>query len=61
MNAPSKFVDQILQNKGAEVENMFTLSQLTKSGLDRRALAIVLELIENGVDPESIAQGIISL
>eukprot|EP00981_Chlorochromonas_danica_P013352 scaffold6243_cov180-Ochromonas_danica.AAC.2 len=50
-------VNDILEKRGPEVENMYTMSQLVKAGLDRRALAVVLDLIENGIDAESIAQG----
>lgn len=46
---------ETLRNRGTEVEVMHQLSSIVNAGLDRRVLAIVLELIEHGVHPESIA------
>lgn len=43
--------------KGKEVELMYQISKILGTGLDRQALAIVKELIEVGVHPESIADG----
>lgn len=57
VNESPSFVNEILEKRGPEVENLYTMSQLAKAGLDRRALAVVLDLIENGIDAESIAQG----
>ncbi|RYY73246.1 hypothetical protein EON63_20120 [archaeon] len=54
---PASFVKDMLEKRGADVEVLHTIAQLTKTGLDRPALAIVLDLIENGIDAESIAQG----
>ena len=46
-----------LRTRGAEIEMMNQLAAMVNAGLDRRVLAIVLELIEHGVHPESIADG----
>jgi hypothetical protein len=50
-------VETILRRRGAEVESMFRLTQMVNAGLDRQVLAIVLELLEHGIHPESIADG----
>jgi mitotic-spindle organizing protein 1 len=45
----------ILDSRGQEIEALFQISQILDTGLDRRALAILLDLIENGVHPEALA------
>jgi hypothetical protein len=50
-------LEELLKKRGMEVESMFRLSQIINAGLDRQLLAIVLELLEHGVHPESIADG----
>lgn len=46
----------ILDSRGQEVEALFQLSQVLDTGLDRRALALLLDLIETGVHPEALAE-----
>ena len=45
----------ILDSRGQEVEALFQISQVLDTGLDRRAIAILLDLIENSVHPEALA------
>jgi hypothetical protein len=49
--------EAVIARSGAEVEALYHLSKTLNTGLDRRAIAIVLELIEMGVNPESIVDG----
>lgn len=56
-HTPKTFVDEILENRGSEVELMHKVAQLVHSGLDRKILAVVLDMLEHGVHPESIADG----
>jgi mitotic-spindle organizing protein 1 len=39
---------------GEEIDALFNLSQILECGLDRRTLAVILELMEAGVHPESL-------
>ena len=48
---------ETLRNRGTEIEIMQQIASIVNAGLDRRVLAIVMELIEAGVHPESIADG----
>ncbi len=50
-------IEETLKKRGVEVESIFRLSQIINTGLDRQVLAIVLELLEHRVHPESIADG----
>ena len=45
----------ILETRGAEIESIFTMSRILQTGLDRRTIAVLLELIEAGVHPEALA------
>lgn len=47
--------DKFIEGRGAEVEAVYNLSTFLNTGLDRRSLAILLELMEMGVHPESLA------
>jgi hypothetical protein len=47
--------------RGLEVDAVYILSQLTDAGLDRKVIELVLELIEFGVNPESIADMIMEI
>jgi hypothetical protein len=49
----------ILDSRGQEVESLFQISQILDTGLDRRVLALLLDLIETGVHPEALAGGYI--
>ena len=44
-------------SRGSEVEALHDLATILNTGLSRKVLAVVLELIESGVSPESIADG----
>lgn len=52
-----KISDEILENRGSEVENLYALSKILNVGLDRRVLAVLLELLEQGVHPDSLVSG----
>lgn len=52
-----KISDEILETRGTEVENLYALSQLMSTGLDRRVISILLELLELGVHPDSLVAG----
>lgn len=38
-----------------EVDALYNLSQVLQCGLDRRVVSVLLELLEAGVHPESLA------
>lgn len=42
---------------GAEVDSLHAISLILNSGLDKKSVKILIELIERGVDPESLAEG----
>ncbi len=50
-------LEQTFQNRGAEIESLYKLSEKLHAGLDKEIIAIVMELIEAGIDAESIAAG----
>lgn len=52
-----KVSDEIIEVKGSEVEAVYGLAKLLNTGLDRRVLAILLELLECGVHPDSLVDG----
>lgn len=47
-------IDNLLHKRGEDVENMYTLSSLVLMGLDKRSIACIIELIECGIDADSI-------
>ena len=53
-----KEIDSILENQGTDIEVLNNISKILSTGLDRRALAAVIGLLNKGIDPESIADGI---
>jgi hypothetical protein len=50
-------IDRLLQQRGDEVENFYRLTELVNAGLSKEIIAVVIDLIEKGVNPESIATG----
>ncbi len=52
-----KISDQILEVRGSEVESLYNLSKIMNTGLDRRIISILLELLELGVHPDSLVDG----
>lgn len=52
-----KISDEILENRGSEVETLYALSKLMNTGLDRKVISILLELLEHGVHPDSLVAG----
>lgn len=49
--------EEIIVRRGTEVEALYSLAKTLNTGLDRRVLAILLELVELGVHPESLVDG----
>ena len=49
--------DEIITKRGSEVEALYNLSRTLNAGLNRRSLAILLELMEEGINPESLVDG----
>jgi len=45
----------ILKERAPEVEAIFALSSTLQCNLDRRTIAVLVELIEKGVHPEALA------
>jgi hypothetical protein len=50
-------VDDFIEKRGGEIEALNALSKLLNTGLDRRVLSVLLELLEMGVNPESLVDG----
>jgi len=46
--------NKILENRGDEVDSIHKLSTLLQTGLNKRTIALLIQLIENGYDPESL-------
>jgi hypothetical protein len=49
--------EEIIARRATEVEAIYNLAKTLNTGLDRRVLAILLELVELGVHPESLVDG----
>lgn len=47
-------MDKTLENRGEEVDSLHKLSTLLQTGLNKRTIALLLKLIEEGYDPESL-------
>jgi mitotic-spindle organizing protein 1 len=54
-------MEETLEKRGHEVDAIYQLAQLVNTGLDRKIIAIAMELIEYGVNPESIADVILEI
>ncbi len=50
-------MEETIEKRGHEIDAIYQLSQLVNAGMDRKIVAVVMELIEYGVNPESIADG----
>ena len=46
--------NKILENRGDEVDSIHKLSTLLQTGLNKRTIALLLKLIEDGYDPEAL-------
>lgn len=46
--------NKILENRGDEVDAIYKLSTLLQTGLNKRTVALLIQLIENGYDPEAL-------
>lgn len=53
----STLSQDICDTRGTEIECLNSLSTTLQTGLSKRAIAILLELIESGVHPESLVDG----
>jgi mitotic-spindle organizing protein 1 len=47
-------MDKTLENRGEEVDSLHKLSTLLQTGLNKRTIALLLQLIEEGYDPEAL-------
>lgn len=47
-------MDKILETRGDEVDSLHKLSLLLQTGLNKRTIALLLQLIEDGYDPECL-------
>ena len=50
-------MDNVLEQRASEVEMMHSVASLLSAQLDRRSLAVLLQLLECGVHPEACAEG----
>lgn len=50
-------VDDTLEIRKKEIDAMYQIGTILDTGLDKRTIAILLELIECGVHPEALADG----
>ena len=48
-------------NRHSEIEPLFAIANTLQTGLNRRQLVILLELIEAGVHPEALADVILEI
>ena len=54
---PKVKMDTVSTSKSKLVDSIFNIAQLTNSGLDRNVVLILYELIDSGIDPESLVEG----
>jgi hypothetical protein len=54
-NATTTAVDVILRDRATEVDAIHALASTLQCNLDRRTVAVLLELLERGVHPEALA------
>jgi mitotic-spindle organizing protein 1 len=47
--------ESIIETRPEEVEALYGMSTILQCGLDRRTLAVLLQLVEAGVHPEALA------
>jgi hypothetical protein len=55
-------MDQAAHNKGEtnqakEIEALNSISEILQTGLNKRTLAVLVDLVESGIDPESLVDG----
>jgi hypothetical protein len=53
----TEIYDKILETRGKDVESLHVIASILNTGLNRKVLAVLLELIESGVNPESLVDG----
>ena len=46
-----------MNRRKSDIEAMYGISKTLNTNLDRRSIAILLELLELGIHPESLADG----
>jgi mitotic-spindle organizing protein 1 len=51
----SSSVEVILRDRATEVDAIYALASTLQCNLDRRTVAVLIELLERGVHPESLA------
>ena len=47
----------ITETRGQEIESLHNISSMLNAGLDRRQVAMIVEMLELGVHPESVVEG----
>ena len=47
----------IIETRGQEIESLHIISSMLNTGLDRRQVAVIVEMLELGVHPESLVEG----
>ena len=52
---PSTFVQHLLDSRSSEIESIYRIASTLNTGLDKKVVAVLLDLIEQGVHPESLA------
>lgn len=52
-----KISDEIIEKRAGEVESLYRLSRIMNTGLNRRVISILLELLELGIHPDSLVDG----
>jgi hypothetical protein len=55
-------MDQAAHNKGEtnqakEIEALNSISEILQTGLNKRTVALLVGLVERGIDPESLVDG----
>jgi len=53
--------DDMLELRGEEIEALHSISSILQCGLNKRTLAVLLELIEAGVHPEALADLVLEM
>jgi len=48
---------QQLEKRSVEIEQLHSLASILQTGLNKRVIALLLELLESGIHPESLADG----
>jgi Mitotic-spindle organizing gamma-tubulin ring associated len=44
-------------NQAKEIDALNSISEILQTGLNKRTLAVLVDLVESGIDPESLVDG----